>query len=156
MLLAALVLKIGSYGCYRYLVMQYDVISISTTITLLAICGSIAASIMCILLSDMKSIVALSSVSYICIILALLCYSPDYIDYSLVIIMVHACIRGTTFQLVGVIVYSLYTRCLYMYQVSSVLITFIGLVLCLSVILGLPPFIGFTVELCYVILVLID
>jgi len=154
-LLAALLLKLGWYGCYRYLTTLHCGLSSDELLLLWSIWGCLGAVCMCSYSSDSKRVVALSSVSHISTTLTVLTGIGISISISPLFTFVHACSRGIIFLLVGLLFTTSYTRCLYMSTGITNSIIFIPFCLSLAIILGLPPFVGLYVELsvlvCYTI-----
>jgi len=104
----------------------------------------------------LKSIIAYSSVSHICVILVVVRVECELMfSLSVVLMLIHACTRGSMFLLVREASTHSYTRCLYIYRsvIFSLPVVVSLLLLLLSMNFGMPPFVGFVVEIvcCYMV-----
>nr|APX39676.1 NADH dehydrogenase subunit 4 [Chaetocnema depressa] len=71
MVLAGVMLKLGGYGLLRLMIMfQYFLNFINSIIIMISIMGAVFVSLICIQQSDMKSLIAYSSVSHMGMVLA--------------------------------------------------------------------------------------
>jgi len=148
--LAALLLKIGSYCLYRYMYSLGDDMFIHITVTLWASCGYVVASLICCYQVDIKLIIAYSSVSHISILLiVLLVDSRSVTSISIVFILLHACTSGCMFLLASELSVHSTTRALLLTRSVMYRLFTTGLLLLLLLALnfGMPPFIGFLVEI---------
>lgn len=114
--LASLLLKLGSYGCVRYRYALVNVMSTCEHIVVYALFRCLVSTLLCVLAMDVKYVVAISSVSHLCLLLVLVvvdgCCS---VHISVVLAFVHACIRAMLFQLSGLVFRQHSRRCQYMY-----------------------------------------
>lgn len=71
MILAGIILKLGGYGLLRTIKILFQVgVKLNLIFILISVVGAVLISIICIRQSDMKILIAYSSVSHIGIVLA--------------------------------------------------------------------------------------
>jgi NADH-quinone oxidoreductase subunit M len=135
-LLAAILLKLGSYGFIRFSLPLFKDAScyFSPLINVIAIMGVIYASVACLSQLDLKKIIAYSSIAHMNLSLVGL-FSNDFtgISSSIYFIISHGLISAGLFLLIGVLYDRLHTRT-YKYFRGLVLLlpTFIWMMLCFT------------------------
>ena len=146
-MLAAVILKIGSYGLYR---LRISIVNIfKWELISLSLIGSIIIRFICFYRSDLKNIIALSSVSHIGIILVRILLFNYISIYILIIISVsHGFTSIILFYWVGVIYNWNKRRRLILYKNLRYLYKFFSLIIIVRLILnfGSPPSINFLGE----------
>lgn len=117
MVLAAILLKLGGYGLIRIINMFNKINSHSSSRLLIRIslCGAIVTSIICLRQSDLKSLIAYSSVGHIGLILAALIRNRNWSIYgSLIIIIAHGLCSSGLFILANITYEITHTRRIYL------------------------------------------
>nr|QAY82024.1 NADH dehydrogenase subunit 4 [Omophoita sp. REN-2018] len=116
MILAGIMLKLGGYGLMRfmYYYMQF-MNTLNILIISLCLMGGVFISMICIRQSDMKSLIAYSSVSHMSLVLAGL-MSYNYFGFwgSLCMMIAHGLCSSGLFCLVNIIYERTYSRSLYL------------------------------------------
>jgi NADH-ubiquinone oxidoreductase chain 4 len=70
-MLAGVLLKLGGYGLIRIYDFAYpQVVDFSETLIILSLIGGLLASFICLIQTDVKSLVAYSSVAHIAVVIA--------------------------------------------------------------------------------------
>lgn len=103
MILAGVLLKLGGYGLLRIFEFMYkEVINFSELLIVLGLIGGVLASFVCLCQSDVKSLVAYSSVSHMAVVISGLS-SISYLGWSgsIVIMIAHGLCSSGLFALVG-------------------------------------------------------
>jgi len=144
-LLVSILLKLGWYGCYRYLVTLHCELSSDELLLVWLICGCIGALTLSSLSSNSKRVVALSNVSHISTTQTLSVGTGISITVCSLLVLVHSYSRDTMFLSVGVLFVVSYTRCI-ITTTDIVVILFIPFLYLLVIVLGLPLFVGLCVE----------
>lgn len=105
-LLAALLLKLGTYGIIRFCLMLFPLATCyyRPFIYLFAICGIIYTSLVAIRQIDLKKIIAYSSVGHMnVILLGLLCFQVEGLVGGIFQMLSHGIVSGALFFAVGVL-----------------------------------------------------
>ncbi len=112
-LLAGVLLKLGTFGIYRFILpmLPEAVIVWAPTIAVLAIVGIIYAALICWVQDDMKKLVAYSSVSHLgfCV-LGLVALNPIGLEGAVLYMLNHGLSTGALFFLVGMMYERYHTR----------------------------------------------
>ncbi len=112
-ILAGVLLKLGTYGLYRFVLPMVPaaVVRYAPEIAVLAITGIIYASLICWVQSDLKRLVAYSSVAHLgfCV-LGLVALNPLGAQGSILYMINHGLSTGALFFLVGMIYERYHTR----------------------------------------------
>jgi len=112
-ILAAVLLKLGTYGLFRFLVPMLPdaVVTYAPTIAVLAIIGILYAALICWVQTDVKRLVAYSSVSHLgfCV-LGLVALNPLGMQGSVLYMINHGLSTGALFFLIGMIYERYHTR----------------------------------------------
>ncbi len=112
-ILAGVLLKLGTYGLYRFVLPMVPaaVVRYAPEIAVLAIAGIIYASLICWVQSDLKRLVAYSSVAHLgfCV-LGLVALNPLGAQGSVLYMINHGLSTGALFFLVGMIYERYHTR----------------------------------------------
>nr|YP_009131445.1 NADH dehydrogenase subunit 4 [Galathealinum brachiosum]AIL54805.1 NADH dehydrogenase subunit 4 [Galathealinum brachiosum] len=116
MILASVLLKLGSYGVIRISELYpYMNKPISFILIPLSLIGSSLISIMCIRQSDLKSLIAYSSVSHMAILLSGMLSNNSWGTLGMLILMIaHGLCSSTLFMMTNIIYSSIYTRSIYL------------------------------------------
>nr|ALJ93722.1 NADH dehydrogenase subunit 4 [Ettchellsia sinica] len=89
MILAAIMLKLGSYGLYRInLILMFNTISMANLIISITLISSIYLSIYCMTINDMKILIAYSSIIHMSLMLASMMTLKEMSIYSSIIMMI--------------------------------------------------------------------
>ncbi|MDY7108421.1 MAG: NADH-quinone oxidoreductase subunit M [Planctomycetota bacterium] len=111
--LAAILLKLGTYGLYRFVLPMVPdaVVEYTPLIAVLSIIGILYAALICWVQSDIKKLVAYSSVSHLgfCV-LGLFALNPMGAQGSVLYMLNHGLSTGALFFLVGMIYERYHTR----------------------------------------------
>jgi NADH-quinone oxidoreductase subunit M len=111
--LAAILLKLGTYGLYRFVLPMVPdaVVQYTPFIAVLSIIGILYAALICWVQSDIKKLVAYSSVSHLgfCV-LGLFALNPLGMQGSVLYMLNHGLSTGALFFLVGMIYERYHTR----------------------------------------------
>ena len=111
--LAAVLLKLGTYGLYRFILpmVPVAVVQYAPFIAVLAIIGIIYAALICWVQDDVKRLVAYSSVSHLgfCV-LGLFALNPMGLQGSVLYMLNHGLSTGALFFLIGMIYERYHTR----------------------------------------------
>jgi NADH-quinone oxidoreductase subunit M len=112
-ILAAVLLKLGTYALYRFVLPMVPdaVIQFAPFIAVLAIIGIIYAGLICWVQSDIKKLVAYSSVSHLgfCV-LGLFALNPMGLQGSVLYMLNHGLSTGALFFLIGMVYERYHTR----------------------------------------------
>jgi len=112
-ILAAVLLKLGTYGLYRFVLPMVPgaVVEYAPAIAVLSIIGILYAALICWVQSDVKKLVAYSSVSHLgfCV-LGLIALNPLGVQGSVLYMLNHGLSTGALFFLVGMIYERYHTR----------------------------------------------
>ena len=112
-ILAAVLLKLGTYGMYRFVLPMVPgaVVEYAPLIAVLCIIGILYAALICWVQTDIKKLVAYSSVSHLgfCI-LGLVALNPMGVQGSVLYMLNHGLSTGALFFLIGMIYERYHTR----------------------------------------------
>ncbi len=112
-ILAAVLLKLGTYGLYRFVLPMVPeaVVEYAPFIAVFAIIGILYAALICWVQSDVKQLVAYSSVSHLgfCV-LGLFALNPLGVQGSVLYMINHGLSTGALFFLIGMIYERYHTR----------------------------------------------
>nr|UBK11848.1 NADH dehydrogenase subunit 4 [Ovalona pulchella] len=112
MMLAGVLLKLGGYGLIRIYDFAYSqVVNFSESLMVLGLLGGFIASFICLMQTDVKSLVAYSSVAHMAVVIAGLS-SMTYIGWggAIIIMVAHGLCSSGLFSLVGLIYSRLSSR----------------------------------------------
>jgi len=150
-ILAAVLLKMGTYGFIRFSLPLFPDASVAMMIpmAILAIIAIIYTAMVAYAQEDMKQVIAYSSVSHMgVIILGIFALNVEGIGGSLFLMISHGIVSGALFMLVGVIYDRRHTKMMSEFgglaRVMPMYATIFGVMLMASV--GLPLTIGFVGE----------
>jgi len=112
-ILAGVLLKLGTYGIYRFVVPMAPVAVVENSglLAVLAIVGIIYAGLVCWVQDDVKKLVAYSSVSHLgfCV-LGLIALNPLGVSGSVMYMLNHGLSTGALFLLIGMVYERYHTR----------------------------------------------
>jgi NADH-quinone oxidoreductase subunit M len=150
-LLAAVLLKMGTYGFVRFCLPLFPEASIEATriIALLAVVGIIYGALMALVQADMKKLVAYSSVSHLgFVVLGIFAFNSQGLDGAVLQMVNHGLSTGALFLLVGMIYDRRHTRLIADFGgVAKVMPMFAAFFLVVSLSsIGLPGLNGFIGE----------
>jgi len=150
-LLAAILLKMGTYGFIRFSLPLFPDASVSLMIpmAILAIIAIVYTAMVAYAQEDIKQVIAYSSVSHMgIIILGIFALNVEGIGGSLFLMISHGIVSGALFMLVGVIYDRRHTKMMSEFgglaKVMPLYATVFGIMLMASI--GLPLTIGFVGE----------
>lgn len=148
-LLAAILLKLGGWGLIKVLCLLNSNL-IFLIVIFISILGCLITCLLCVLQTDIKALIAYSSVIHINFILLGLVLGNFIIKFNVFIILFfHAILRSIIFLKAGFIFYFFKTRMIYFSSISSnpQKLTIIILILILVLNFNLPPSLGFLPEI---------
>lgn len=150
-ILAAILLKMGTYGLIRFSLGLFPAafVYFSNILSILAIIGIIYGALLCIVQTDMKKLIAYSSVSHLgFVVLGILAVNQEGLQGSVIQMINHGLSTGALFLIVGIIYERRHTKLISEFgglrKVMPLLAT-IFLIVSLSSI-GLPGLNGFIGE----------
>jgi NADH-quinone oxidoreductase subunit M len=150
-LLAAILLKMGTYGFIRFSLPLFPDASVTfmIPIAILAILAIIYTAMVAYAQEDIKQVIAYSSISHMgVIILGIFALNVEGIGGSLFLMISHGIVSGALFMLVGVLYDRRHTKMMNEFgglaKVMPVYATVFGIILMASI--GLPLTIGFVGE----------
>ncbi|RZF64901.1 NADH-quinone oxidoreductase subunit M [Sphingomonas populi] len=112
-ILAGVLLKLGGYGFLRFSVPMFPEASSQLTWLILALSGIavVYTSLVALVQSDMKKLIAYSSVAHMAIVtIGLFAFNQQGIEGAMVMMLSHGLVSGALFLCVGVIYDRLHTR----------------------------------------------
>jgi len=150
-ILAGVLLKMGTYGFMRFCLPLFPEASIdaSSSIALLAVVGIIYGALMALVQTDIKKLVAYSSVSHLgFVMLGIFAFNSQGLDGAVLQMVNHGLSTGALFLLVGMIYDRRHTRLITDFGgVAKVMPMFAALFLVVSLSsIGLPGLNGFIGE----------
>jgi NADH-quinone oxidoreductase subunit M len=150
-LLAAILLKMGTYGFVRFCLPLFPEASIDSTgiIALLAVVGIIYGALMALVQVDIKKLVAYSSVSHLgFVVLGIFAFNSQGLDGAVLQMVNHGLSTGALFLLVGMLYDRRHTRLIADFGgITKVMPVFAALFLVVSLSsIGLPGLNGFVGE----------
>nr|YP_003457238.1 NADH dehydrogenase subunit 4 [Echinocardium cordatum]CBH40173.1 NADH dehydrogenase 4 [Echinocardium cordatum] len=144
MILAAILLKLGGYGLMRLISLFSTVSANSLSLVLIIFCswGALVTSIICVRQTDLKALIAYSSVGHMSIVAAgIFSQTPWGMNGALVLMIAHGLVSSALFSLANTIYERNGTRTLAItrgFKLILPLSTIWWLLMCASN-LGLPP-----------------
>jgi NADH-quinone oxidoreductase subunit M len=150
-ILAALLLKMGTYGLLRFSLPLFPMVFVKLTpyIAILAVIGIIYGALLSIVQKDIKKLIAYSSVSHLgFIVLGIFALTQEAVQGSVIQMINHGLSTGALFLIVGMIYERRHTKAISEFGgLMKVMPVFsaIFLIICLSSI-GLPGLNGFIGE----------
>jgi NADH-quinone oxidoreductase subunit M len=152
-LLAAIMLKIGTYGFLRFAVPFFPQVALSPTVTrlmvVLAVIGIIYGALVAMVQPDIKKLVAYSSVSHLgFVMLGIWGVSVISVQGALMVMISHGVSTGALFLLIGMIYERRHTRMIDEYGGIARVVPLFSLVLTVVALssIGLPGLNGFVGE----------
>jgi NADH-quinone oxidoreductase subunit M len=152
-LLAAIMLKIGTYGFLRFAVPFFPQVALSPEVThlmvLLAVIGVIYGALVAMVQPDIKKLVAYSSVSHLgFVMLGIWSVSVISVQGALMVMISHGISTGALFLLVGMIYERRHTRMIEDYGGIARVVPIFSLILTVVALssIGLPGLNGFVGE----------
>ena len=152
-LLAAVMLKIGTYGFLRFAVPFFPDIALSPTVShlmvLLAVIGIIYGALVAMVQPDIKKLVAYSSVSHLgFVMLGIWGVSVISVQGALMVMISHGISTGALFLLIGMIYERRHTRLIEAYGGIARVVPLFSLILTVVALssIGLPGLNGFVGE----------
>ena len=112
-ILAGVLLKLGGYGFLRFSVPMFPEASASLTWLILALSAVavIYTSLVALVQSDMKKLIAYSSVAHMAIVtIGLFAFNQQGIEGAMIVMLSHGLVSGALFLCVGIIYDRLHTR----------------------------------------------
>nr|YP_011017337.1 NADH dehydrogenase subunit 4 [Amblyomma naponense]WQF69000.1 NADH dehydrogenase subunit 4 [Amblyomma naponense] len=117
MILAGVLLKLGIYGIYRFKMMMIDMIEFYDIIVTVSIWGSVMISLFCLYQTDIKSLIAYSSVCHMGVVLGgSLSFSAFSSMGSLLLMIGHGLCSSGLFCLANLIYERVYSRSMLMFK----------------------------------------
>ena len=152
-LLAAVMLKIGTYGFLRFAVPFFPQVALSPTVThlmvALAVIGIIYGALVAMVQPDIKKLVAYSSVSHLgFVMLGIWGVSVISVQGALMVMISHGISTGALFLLIGMIYERRHTRLIEAYGGIARVVPLFSLILTVVALssIGLPGLNGFVGE----------
>nr|AID60607.1 NADH dehydrogenase subunit 4 [Sterechinus neumayeri] len=145
MILAAILLKLGGYGLIRLMTLFSSVSLNSLSLALVTFCswGALITSIICIRQTDLKALIAYSSVGHMSIVAAAIFSSTNWgMNGALMLMIAHGLVSSALFSLANTIYERSGTRTLAITRGLKTILplsTLWWLLMCAAN-LGLPPF----------------
>nr|YP_009543769.1 NADH dehydrogenase subunit 4 [Glossobalanus marginatus]AXZ97169.1 NADH dehydrogenase subunit 4 [Glossobalanus marginatus] len=114
MILAAILLKLGGYGLIRItLIFSYPTSNLATPFMIICIWGALATSLICIRQTDMKALIAYSSVGHMSLVAAgILSQTSWGLHGSLILMIAHGLVSSALFCLANLSYERTHTRTL--------------------------------------------
>lgn len=146
MLLAGVILKLGGYG---FILLSPHLLGTCSGYIYLTLLGSVVCSLLCYRAWDIKSLVAYSSIVHIgSVTLGALCGSEVGSWVACSIMLAHSLVSPLLFLIAHALYQANYSRCFIFGHSNPLSFSFLFIFsLLLGASFGLPPFLGFWVEL---------
>nr|YP_010370167.1 NADH dehydrogenase subunit 4 [Stichopus ocellatus]UOU95601.1 NADH dehydrogenase subunit 4 [Stichopus ocellatus] len=142
MILAAILLKLGGYGIIRLNTLFPEVNTSSSILIIFCCWGSLITSILCTRQTDLKALIAYSSVGHMSLVSAgSLLFSEWSINGALILMIAHGLVSSALFALANVLYERTHTRNIFItrgFKTITVLLPLWWLIACAAN-LGLPP-----------------
>nr|QXG82916.1 NADH dehydrogenase subunit 4 [Isostichopus badionotus] len=142
MILAAILLKLGGYGIIRLNTLFPEVNTSSSILIIFCCWGSLITSILCTRQTDLKALIAYSSVGHMSLVAAgALLFTEWSISGALMLMIAHGLVSSALFALANVLYERTHTRNIFItrgFKTITVLLPLWWLVACAAN-LGLPP-----------------
>jgi len=150
-ILAGVLLKMGTYGLIRFNLPLFPSASIeyASLISVFAVIGIIYGALVAMIQTDMKKLVAYSSVSHLgFVVLGIFAMNPESLQGSIIQMVNHGLSTGALFLLVGFIYERTHSREISYYGGIAKIVPFYAFVLLFTSLssIGLPGFNGFIGE----------
>nr|USQ67455.1 NADH dehydrogenase subunit 4 [Stichopus horrens] len=143
MILAAILLKLGGYGIIRLNTLFPEVNTSSSILIIFCCWGSLITSILCTRQTDLKALIAYSSVGHMSLVSAgSLLFSEWSINGALILMIAHGLVSSALFALANVLYERTHTRNIFItrgFKTITILLPLWWLIACAAN-LGLPPF----------------
>nr|YP_009700153.1 NADH dehydrogenase subunit 4 [Ophiura sarsii]QEP94705.1 NADH dehydrogenase subunit 4 [Ophiura sarsii]QHT54202.1 NADH dehydrogenase subunit 4 [Ophiura sarsii]QYF07888.1 NADH dehydrogenase subunit 4 [Ophiura sarsii] len=144
MILAAVLLKMGGYGFIRIYIYFWESLTTNVSLALIMFCcwGGILTSLICITQTDLKSLIAYSSVSHMSFMIAGISTGTEWgIKASVIIMIAHGIVSSALFALANISYERSGTRTLIINRSLKATVSLLPLfwLLFVSANLGLPP-----------------
>jgi len=149
-ILAAILLKIGSYGLIRILRLFFIKKIILNLFSLVGLVGSVLRVIICLFQIDQKSLIAYSSINHITIIfLSLFIFLNVRIKCCILIIFTHGLVSRALFNFSNIMYERFQTRNIFFIQglllIQPIMVIFLAISLIIN--FRVPPFLRVIVEI---------
>nr|ABX59370.1 NADH dehydrogenase subunit 4 [Apostichopus japonicus]BAI45135.1 NADH dehydrogenase subunit 4 [Apostichopus japonicus] len=142
MILAAILLKLGGYGIIRMNAYFPDVTTLSAILTVICCWGALITSILCTRQTDLKALIAYSSVGHMSLVAAgTIVFSDWTISGAIMLMIAHGLVSSALFALANILYERTHTRNIFItrgFKMITVLLPFWWLISCAAN-LGLPP-----------------
>jgi len=152
-ILAAIMLKFGTYGFLRFALPFFPAVSLDptvrTAIIVLAVIGVIYGSLVALVQPDIKKLVAYSSVAHLgMVMLGIFALTTESVQGALMVMIGHGLSTGALFLLVGIIYERRHTRLIEAYGGLAKVVPLFATVLTIVTLssIGLPGTNGFVAE----------
>ena len=152
-ILAAIMLKFGTYGFLRFALPFFPAVSLDptvrTAIIVLAVIGVIYGSLVALVQPDIKKLVAYSSVAHLgMVMLGIFALTTESVQGALMVMIGHGLSTGALFLLVGIIYERRHTRLIDAYGGLAKVVPMFATVLTIVTLssIGLPGTNGFVAE----------
>jgi NADH-quinone oxidoreductase subunit M len=152
-ILAAIMLKFGTYGFLRFALPFFPAVSlhptVRTAIIVLAVIGVIYGSLVALVQPDIKKLVAYSSVAHLgMVMLGIFALTTESVQGALMVMIGHGLSTGALFLLVGIIYERRHTRLIEAYGGLAKVVPLFATVLTIVTLssIGLPGTNGFVAE----------
>nr|YP_007316801.1 NADH dehydrogenase subunit 4 [Lechriodus melanopyga]AEC33158.1 NADH dehydrogenase subunit 4 [Lechriodus melanopyga] len=151
MILAGTLLKLGGYGLLRMsTLINESMYALATPLIIFSMCGVVASALLCSRQTDLKSLIAFSSVSHMGLVVAAsMIKSPWSVSGAMILMISHGLISSALFCLANTAYERTSTRTMVVLQGSQVMLPLAAAWWLLSVMLNmaLPPSTNFMGEL---------
>nr|UDN41906.1 NADH dehydrogenase subunit 4 [Stichopus naso] len=142
MILAAILLKLGGYGIIRLNALFPEVNTSSSILIIFCCWGSLITSVLCTRQTDLKALIAYSSVGHMSLVSAgSLLFSEWSVNGALILMIAHGLVSSALFALANVLYERTHTRNIFItrgFKTITALLPLWWLIACAAN-LGLPP-----------------